>query len=146
MFALLLVLLAWPTNGRTAFESAEMRPKLCRQFHGTFKWNGSASVQNVFIFLNNVFMDNNGKFIALGKGKYLTNAEITDIDVKWLIDPQNRRFEMWESNPTKANFVIDGSHIGFISDDLKSISATWTTQSTKDQGILLLTCNNQNLV
>lgn len=144
--ALLLVVLVWPITGWTVSESENIRSNLCRQLRGSFKWNGSSQIQNVSISLSDIRVDTNNDVLALGKGQYTTNSRVTDIDVKWLIDPKSGRFEMWESNPTRPGFVTEGSHVGSISGDLKSVTAIWTTRGTGEQGTLVLTCNSYDLV
>ncbi|MDP6584934.1 MAG: hypothetical protein QF535_09775, partial [Anaerolineales bacterium] len=55
------------------------------------------------------------------------------------ITPSTLCFEMWEMNPTgSVDFVTDGSHVGTISNDLKSIQAVWTTKVSGEQGDLKL--------
>lgn len=63
----------------------------------------------------------------------------TDIDVKMVITPDTMRLEMWErSLEGPSDFITDGSHVGEISNDLKTITAVWTTMSTGQQGDLKL--------
>ncbi len=136
--ALLFVVLVWPATGWSASEAEEIQSELSSQFEGTFQWDKSAVVEYVSVSLRDIRVNYNGKIIAVGKGQYTLNERVTDINVKWLIDPKNKRFEMWESNPSTSDFVTNGSHAGFISGDLQSIRATWTTRSTGEQGTLLL--------
>ena len=52
------------------------------------------------------------------------------------------QFQMWEMNPKgNAEFTIDGSHIGTISNDLKTINAVWTTAIPEYKGTLKLKAN-----
>jgi hypothetical protein len=47
---------------------------------------------------------------------------------------------MWERNPVGSSwsFVTDGSHVGTITPDLRTIEATWTTNGSGQRGKLLL--------
>ena len=124
---------AWPTPRPDALKAA-----LSRNFCGTFQWHGDTDVQDVFIHLGDIWADGDSRIVALGKGRYVTPSGTTYIDVRWLIDPASNRLEMWELNPSKPGFTIDGSHVGTIVDDLTAVEATWTTQGTGAQGTLLL--------
>lgn len=84
-------------------------------------------------------MDSDGNVVAMGTGEYKTANGDTKIDIKFQISPNLLRFEMWEMNPKgSSNFITDGSHIGTISEDLKTINAVWTTKSTGKHGDLSL--------
>lgn len=131
---------AWAASA-AALEAEYVRANLSgKTFEGTFRWDGNPDVQKVSIRLNEVTIDSSGAVAALGKGRYDDAAGSTSIDVKWLIDPQTMRFEMWELNPQgSTSFVTDGSHVGAISSDLKSINARWMTRSSGQRGVLSLT-------
>ena len=105
---------------------------------GTFHWMDSNKVQRVSLTLDEI-SESEETIVALGSGRYITSVT-TKIKVRWVIDKKTRRFEMFETNPKgKDKFVIDGSHVGVISEDWKTVSATWTTTKTGKQGLLELT-------
>ena len=124
-----------------ALEPSDVQARLCGSFRGTFQWEASPAVQDVSIRLEPATVDGAGAVSAVGKGDYIVNGvRTTSIDVKWLIEAQSLRFEMWELNPVgiSRSFVTDGSHVGTITPDLRTIEATWTTQSSGQRGKLLL--------
>jgi hypothetical protein len=91
------------------------------------------------ISINNILTDLEDNVIAGGNGLYETEDGNTAINIKIKITPSTLRFEMWEMNPTGSDdFVTDGSHVGTISNDLKSIQAVWTTKGSGEQGDLKL--------
>jgi len=96
--------------------------------------------QEVTINVPTSFLDQEGNIVADGKGRYLSiRGGPHDINIKIKISPESRRFEMWEIDPDKdSGFLTEGSHVGTISKDLKTIKAVWTTTGTGEQGELLL--------
>jgi hypothetical protein len=135
---LLLLGLAAPAAAETAPEPGATNAALSHEFCGTFRWQGEAGVQDVFVKLADIEAGADGRIAASGKGRYVTSGQTTYIDVKWLIDRQSRRFEMWELNPSQPGFTTDGSHVGSITGDLAAIDATWTTNGTGAHGTLTL--------
>jgi len=112
-----------------------IRDNLPRHYSGTFNWHGNKSVQYVSIAISKVYIDSENNIIAEGAGKYTENRRDTNIDIIIKISPETLRFEMWEKNPADSgSFVTDGSHVGTISNDLKTIKAVWTTKSNGKQG------------
>jgi len=77
---------------------------------------------------------------AVGYGKYiLPYGGEKKIKIRIKILPETQRFEMWEIDPDEStDFETDGSHVGSISRDLKTIKAIWTTFKTGKQGRLYL--------
>jgi hypothetical protein len=140
----LFVVAAMGASGAHAESEAErIRSHMSRDFCGSFQWQGDPTVQNVAVSLGGFRIDEEGRVVAEGKGRYTTDGQITDIDVKWLIDPRTKRFEMWELNPSQLGFTTDGSHVGSLDDDLRSLSAVWTTSGSEAQGTLSLSvCSN----
>jgi len=89
----------------------------------------------VSITVSSLSVDPDGNVIAVGVGEY----NITQgIDVRVQITPNTLRFEMWETSPEDTGFTTEGSHVGTISEDLRTINAVWTTTSTGRQGELFL--------
>jgi hypothetical protein len=142
-FLLSFLSLGWPDAAWPTPHPESLKAGLSRNFCGTFQWNGDTGLQDVYIHLGDIWLEDDSRIVALGKGRYITPAQTTYIDVRWLIDLDSNRLEMWELNPSQPGFTIDGSHVGTIVDDLTTVEATWTTQGTGAQGTLLLhTCSS----
>lgn len=107
-------------------------------FQGTFQWDNDPTVQEVKVRIDSVSIGSGRQVTATGSAVYTTLGQKTAINVTWQIDPVTGRFEMWEKDPTSADFVTDGSHVGTISTDLQSINAMWTTRSSGQLGQLCL--------
>ena len=122
-----------------ALEAAVVRHDLSHAYEGTFNWHGETSTQRVLITINQLSVDLNGNVVAAATGEYKAAEGVAKIDVKLQISPDSLRFEMWEMGPKRgAEFVSEGSHIGTISEILKTINTVWTTKSTGKQGTLSL--------
>jgi len=93
---------------------------------------------NVSITVSSLSIDSSGHVIAVGVGEYITTQRNTKIDIRFQISPNNLRFEMWETNLGITDWITEGSHVGTISEDLKTINAVWTTTSSGEQGELFL--------
>lgn len=118
---------------------SDLADRLPRAYSGVFRWHGDSADQSVSIAIDEVFFNAEKHIIAKGTGKYLTMFRETDIEIKFVITPETLRFEMWERSPEGiSDFVTDGSHVGAISKDLKTITAVWTTRETGQQGNLKL--------
>jgi len=111
---------------------------LPRDYSGTFQWDNDPTVQEVTVRIDAVSIGSERQVTATGSSVYTALGQKTAINVTWLIDPVSGRFEMWEKDPTSADFVTDGSHVGAISTDLRSINAMWTTRSSGQLGQLCL--------
>jgi hypothetical protein len=134
-----LHLFSGSTTYVVAADKSSVIDNLPRAYSGTFKWHERKSAQIVLIVISKVFSDLENNVVAEGSGKYYTNSGNANIDIKILIIPETLRFEMWEKNAeSSSNFATDGSHVGKISSDLKTIQAVWTTKSTGVQGDLNL--------
>ncbi len=113
--------------------------RLPRAYSGIFRWHGDSTFQNVSIVIDEVIYDAEKNIIAKGTGKYQTLFRETDIEIMIVINPETRRFEMWEESASGiSDFITDGSHVGEISNDLKTLTAVWTTKSSGRQGDLKL--------
>jgi hypothetical protein len=113
---------------------------LPRNWDGEFAWRTGGEVPHVVnITITDVTVSPDGDVVALGSGAYRAGKAVANIDVKWVIDPETLRFEMFESDPVgREEIVTDGSHVGSISDTLDAINAVWTTKSSGRTGDLLL--------
>lgn len=124
-----------------AADPAHVKANLARQYTGTFAWDQGSSIQKVSITLEKTDIEGGSRVIAQGSGIYVTDGKTTHIQVRCAIDAATLRFEMWEQAPQAGpsdNFVTDGSHVGTISEDLKLITATWTTRGSGQRGALQL--------
>jgi len=138
-FLLGLVLLVGCATKVPAPDYSYLAERLPRNYHGIFRWHGESAEQNVSIAIDDVFFDAEKNIVARGTGTYLTMFRETDIDIKIAIVPETLRFEMWEKSlDGVSDFITDGSHIGMLSKDLKTITAVWTTRGTGQQGDLKL--------
>jgi hypothetical protein len=137
IFGLLsLCALVVSAGSAAALEPSFIVQNLPRQFIGTFQWHdGNAS--EVSISLSDVSAEAKGIVTAEGKGEYRDDAGFTRIEVECVIDAASLRFEMFE-RASLDGFVAGGSHVGRISEDLRTVTATWTTRSTGAQGTLTL--------
>lgn len=138
MTARFLVLSVLMATHAAADDADWVKANLATHYRGTFQWDNDPTVQEVKVRIDSVSIGTDRRITAAGSAVYTTLGQKTAINVTWLIDPASGRFEMWEKDPTSADFVIDGSHIGTISADLNFISAMWTTGSSGQLGQLCL--------
>ena len=117
----------------------DIHANLGSNFSGSFLWDAGGEVQKVQVTIERVRLSAERLVVATGTGQYDSAGKIINFNVMWQIDPKSLRFEMWEASPSSDSFVADGSHVGTISEDLKSISARWTTKGSGEQGTLELT-------
>jgi len=139
--SLIVLAVGWLTAPAMALEASDIQARLCGSFEGTFRWDAAPIAQVVSIRLEPVTIDGAGAVWAVGKGDYIIGGvKTTSIDVTWVIEAQSLRFEMWEHNPVggSTSFVTDGSHVGTIASDLRTIEATWTTKGSGRRGQLRL--------
>ena|SRR5580658_683237 len=112
--------------------------RLPRAFVGDFRWSGDDTVQEIAIRFDSVRRRDAGHAEALGCGNYTAAGGVTAIAVRMLVTLASLKVEIWESDPDRADFVTDGSHVGNLSADLGTIDADWTTASTGARGHLRL--------
>jgi hypothetical protein len=112
---------------------------LPRNYVGDFRWQGDVVSQSVEFRFNIVRALDEHSAEALGCGRYNTLGEITEIKARMLITQPDLSVELFELDPIgSASFVIDGSHVGSLSQDLQEIVAEWTTLATGNKGHLRL--------
>jgi hypothetical protein len=113
---------------------------LARTYQGSFQWEDSSQVQKVSIVFDYPIMLAPSLVSVPGRGTYDLDGRSTFKIVKCLIDVRTLQIEIWERDPATdaAAFGINGSHVGSISANLKSISATWTNISNGERGTLRL--------
>ncbi len=136
---LVLLILTGCAAQTEAPEHSYLLDRLPRAYHGSFRWHGASALQKVSIAIDKVSYDSEKGVTAKGTGKYVTMFREADIEIEIAIAPDTMRFEMWEKS-LKANsdFITDGSHVGEISKDLKTITAVWTSRESGRQGDLKL--------
>jgi hypothetical protein len=112
--------------------------RLPRAFVGDFRWSDGGAAQEIAIRFNSVRRLDAGHAEALGCGNYDVAGHVTAIAVRMLVTLAGLKVEIFESDPDRAGFVTDGSHVGNLSADLGTIVADWTTASTGARGHLRL--------
>ena len=124
-----------------ALESLYICDNLPKSYKGNFSWYSDKVIHEFSIAITNLSSDSHGNVIAEGNGEFQVLQYVAKIRIKIQITPATLRFEMWELSPTDITvfLVTDGSYIGTISQDLRTIKAVWTTISMGAQGDLLLT-------
>lgn len=108
--------------------------KLPVTYIGRFQWNNSANMQQVVFIWENESKDEKGELILTGKGEYGIKKKINTI-IRGIVDPETYKIEIWEDAGKTENVTTDGSHIGSISSDLKTISTVWTTVDGKGREV-----------
>ena len=118
---------------------------LPRNYSGYFQWNDSNEKDEVFINFKHFNKLSPNAIEVLGEGQY-ENRDNWDtpnkIKIRGIINPASLEIELWESNPVRVDWIINGSHRGHLSSNFQFISATWTTNTTGDMGHLKLTALN----
>lgn len=122
-----------------AMDPDSLMNNLPRKWEGTFTWyDTSRPVQKITVDITEVSIDADGNVIALGDGVYY-KEQLVEFSLKWSINPETLRFEMWESAPKPAEGIVtDGSHVGKISSDLDKIEAVWISINDGKLGDLFL--------
>lgn len=134
---MVLVLMAGWAHAEDPAENPQWLPPL--KWYGVYKWRGDDVIQHVSISLTRWSIDDNGIMIARGRGRCKVGNEVTRVMVKVSFNLKTLDFEMWE-RPIKVDptYVTDGSHIGKLSADHRTIVAVWTTNGTGEKGYLHL--------
>ena len=79
------------------------------------------------------------------KGSYISDLD-THVELTALLNTKLKSIEIWESNPTsddpnfdpKYDFIINGSYVGFYSDNISEINAFWIPKNSGSRGALKL--------
>ena len=108
--------------------------KLPATYIGRFQWDNSAAMQQVVFIWENEAKNEKGEVILTGKGAYGIKKKINTI-IRGIVNPETYKIEIWENADKTENVVTDGSHIGSISSDLKTISTVWTTVDGRGRGV-----------
>lgn len=121
-----------------AADAITVAKNLPRTFSGQYQWRNTAIIHKVTFNFSDIRVMKSGNLEAVGTGKFGDEGKITKVKLRAVIDPSTLKIELWESAPTTANFVTDGSHKGQLSPDLHKLDAVWTTASTQQKGDLTL--------
>jgi hypothetical protein len=120
-------------------DDAAIEQAVLTAFSGSFQWDGAFQIQLVDMrFVAFTRLDEQ-RIEARGCRRYETTGFVTSIRVKMIVDEQTRQVEIWEADPIgSASFETGGSHKGSLDDDLKGITAVWTTSKSGATGKLVL--------
>lgn len=137
--ALLLLLL--PEAPRAEAPFAERVP---RAWCGAFRWDGDPREQHVTIRFARIAQRADGGIEAEGPALVRFDGEPPDRAIPFrmraVINPATRRIEMFESiDAPRADFVTDGSHVGTLAADLRTMNTVWTTRGTGRRGAMHMT-------
>jgi hypothetical protein len=122
-----------------AAEMEALTEKLPRAYLGEFSWDGDKTVQNVVVTFESVRALNDKNAEAIGCGAYEVNRQVTKIRVRMFVRLSDLRMEILELSPEGSpSFETDGSHRGYLSEDLQRIDAQWTTRASGQRGQLHL--------
>lgn len=126
-------------NAGSASADSKVVPNLCIEYSGKFVWDElNPEIQNIRVRFSSINYGSGGKISAKGGGYYNINGKLLYSEVRVELDRKSLRFEMWEKSTNDDNFVSDGSHLGRISPDFSTVTATWTTRKTGETGKLQL--------
>ena len=135
LIILMLLLLTPFSLSHTA--EVKLYNELPVKYTGSFQWKDGRVVQQVEYIFEEQHVNHSGEVELRGKGLYSVD-EKTHIKIKCIIDPITHRLEIWEFDPSNTDFITDGSHVGWITQDLSWISAMWTTKEPDRKGVLVL--------
>jgi hypothetical protein len=120
-----------------AASKRSVETRLPRNYVGTFRWNEGRGRQRVEIRFDIVKSVDAQSIEAFGCGRYDASGIVTDIKVKMHISVPDLAIELFEREAEgSSDFIVDGSHVGNLSDDLRHLMAQWTTRATGQKGRL----------
>src|ERR1041385_8809229 len=90
---------------------------LPRNWTGEFRWDGAPEAQRYEITVLNVRRLDDNRIEANGCGRVSARQQITDINIRMVIDTGTLAIQIFEAQPNQRNFTTDGSHRGRISKD-----------------------------
>ncbi len=138
---LLLIALPAASPAETPRADPAFAERLPRAWCGVFRWDNETREQHVTIRFDRVAARADGTIEADGPGlvRYEDEppAQAVPFHMRAVVDPWTWRIEMFESiERPRADYVVDGSHVGTLAADLQSLAAVWTTRSTGRLGRL----------
>ena|ERR1700683_4340708 len=120
-------------------DDAAIEQAVLTNFSGGFQWDGSNEVQRVDMRFITLTRLDERRIDVRGCGRYDATGLVTSIRAKMIVDEQTRHVEIWEAGPIgSASFETGGSHSGSLDDDLKGMTAIWTTSASGSTGKLVL--------
>jgi len=138
MFFAVVILWTAQASHVAAIDLTYILHNLPKTYNGSYKWHDDRATQKVSVVVGKVSLEVNGNVLVEGIGEYKNREGDTKVNMKMQISA-DRRIEIWETNPEDdSTLVTNGSHVGTISQDLRTIYAVWTTKATAKQGILFL--------
>jgi hypothetical protein len=117
-------------------DAATIINKLPRSFSGEFQWRRSVRVYQVMINFNRIRELPAGHVEATGTGLYDEYGEVSRVNIRAVIYPENLYLEMFENEQRTSDLA--GIYRGDLSEDLQSITAIWTNFLDKRRGTLSL--------
>ena len=138
VIVLLQFIAVYPGISVHAADADTLVRQLPRAYAGTFQWRDSVRLYKVSIRFNDVRVLDNGRVEATGDGVYDAYGEISKVNIRAVIDPDDLFLEIWEYDPASAGDELDGLYRGDLSTDMQSITATWRGFSDKSRGYLKL--------
>ena len=113
--------------------------QLPRSFAGEFQWRDSVRVYKVAIKFTDVRLLDTGRVEAVGTGVYDAYGEISKVNIRAVIDPDDLFLEIWEHDVASEGTEEEGLYRGDLSADMQSITAMWRSFTDKSRGYLKLT-------
>jgi hypothetical protein len=125
-----------PKPGAPAFAD-----RVPRAWCGVFRWESEAREQHVTIKFDRFAARDGGTVEAEGPGLVRYEDELPDRAIPFrmraVIDPATRRIEMFERiDVPRSDYVTDGSHLGTLAPDLRSMSTVWITRGSGKRGAM----------
>ena len=112
--------------------------QLPRTYAGTYQWRDSVRIYKVTLQFTDVRVLDTGRVEATGAGIYDAYGEISKVNIRAVIDPDDLFLEIWEYDPAIDGSELDGLYRGNLSTDMQSITAMWRGFSDKSRGYLKL--------
>lgn len=141
LFLLVMAIVLPVSQAVHAADPGLLVKQMPRSYSGQFQWRDSVKVYKVSMNFTDVRVLDTGMVEATGTGVYDLYGEITRVNVRAVIDPNELFLEIWEheSGAEPDGAEAEGLYRGDLSDDMRSITAMWTNFTNKDRGYLKLT-------
>lgn len=102
------------------------RYELPSHLNGSFQWDGDAHMQTAALDVEQFERSADGTaLVATGRGTYEADAHFS---FRIEVDTRTGRFTMTESDPSVANFITNGQHVGFVHDDGNTLVGRWSDE------------------
>lgn len=143
LIPLLLFALSFVTTGchidkPSPDDTEQYAQNLPREYQGHFRWGGDEASSDVDLIWERFDVDG-PKVTAFGFVHYVeSDGKQSMVAARAIFFPQSEDIEIWEADPSTPTFESNGSHRGKISDDLRTIDATWIGFNSSRTGYLHL--------